>query len=267
MSDWFQDFRAVRNRYLIRGVLEARTGFRVGAGRDPHGVVTDLPVLRDGVGRPFLPGSSLKGVVRSQAERLLRALAHGEEEKRFACDPLEYGGCLAPKRENGKDDEGGGTWEWLQDRACAACATFGGLGLASHVRLFDAFPSGAASVQLRDGVALDRDLGRASDGKKFDFEVGVPGTRFDLRIDLENVMDWQVALVLFALDRIADGSTRIGGFGSRGLGDFGLHDRAVHRLELPDILAGRPGRLLNDETLATILGTLLTDGWNPRTKS
>jgi CRISPR/Cas system CSM-associated protein Csm3 (group 7 of RAMP superfamily) len=60
----------LRQRYLFAGVLTLDTGLHIGGGRDTS-AVTDSPVIRDGLGRPFIPGSSFKGAFRSAVERLL----------------------------------------------------------------------------------------------------------------------------------------------------------------------------------------------------
>ena len=267
-ADWFDDFSRLQSRYVIEGRLVARTGFRVGAGRAHGEIVTDLPVLLDGKGALFLPGSSLKGVVRSAAERLLRSLAnegHAEEHE-FACDPLDHGGCLRGGADAGSEERVASSrdiWQTLQRKACLACATFGGLGLASHARFFDASAAQPARAMVRDGVALDRDLGRASDGKKFDYEVGPAGTSFGLRVELENARPWQAGLVVWALDEVDRGSLRVGGFGSRGLGSFALEGRTIRKLALGDVLRGQGGSEEQPDALLTSLWGVPEDvaGW------
>jgi CRISPR/Cas system CSM-associated protein Csm3 (group 7 of RAMP superfamily) len=76
-------FAALKNRLTVGGVLVAQTGLRIGAGRDSEVTSNDLPVLRDALGRPFLPGASLKGVLRAQAEGLVRALAPALLDPKF----------------------------------------------------------------------------------------------------------------------------------------------------------------------------------------
>src|SRR5690606_22340524 len=69
-------------RTVLHLRLEATTAFRIGVGRSHDATTTDLPVLRDAAGVPVIPGSSLKGVVRSQIEALMRA------RNIEACDPF-----------------------------------------------------------------------------------------------------------------------------------------------------------------------------------
>ncbi len=53
----------------IDGVVVNTTPIRVGVGKDETGAA-DLPVIRDVDGEPYIPGSSIKGVLRSLAEKI-----------------------------------------------------------------------------------------------------------------------------------------------------------------------------------------------------
>ncbi len=70
-------------KLVYRGELELLTGLRVGASKESGQIGSvDLPVVRRVDNRqPYIPGSSIKGKLRS----LLR-LAHGESEVRFDND-------------------------------------------------------------------------------------------------------------------------------------------------------------------------------------
>ncbi|MEZ4864408.1 MAG: type III-A CRISPR-associated RAMP protein Csm3 [Caldilineaceae bacterium] len=74
-----QDLREIQllGRVFLRGNIRALTGLHIGgaAGNLEIGGV-DSPVIRDPLsGRPFIPGSSIKGKMRSLSERL-----HGKEQ-------------------------------------------------------------------------------------------------------------------------------------------------------------------------------------------
>jgi len=218
-------FDRLENRYRIEADLEARTAFRIGRGREHDAVSTDLPLLKGAGDRLFVPGSTWKGVVRSAAEQLLRGMAPPEAWKQAACDP--FGDSCEPAESRAERDalERASSADRIAAmraravRYCRACATFGAQGLASHVRFADT-PVRGATTLVRDGVGMDRDLARAADGLKYDFEVVEPGATLTLTVELENVRDWQVGLVLAVLDDLAQGFVRVGGFTSRGLGWF-----------------------------------------------
>ncbi|MCK6505018.1 CRISPR-associated RAMP protein Csx7 [Myxococcota bacterium] len=247
-------FDTLKNRYLIRADLKARTAFRIGRGKEFTAALTDLPQLMasdddQGGRRVLVPGSSWKGLFRSSAERLLRALG-----SQGACDPF-HDPCLKPLGDEEKKqaeklrarEQVQRARERLRDDICLACATFGAPGLASHVKTADCVLD--ASLQVRDGVAMDRDLGRASDRLKYDFEVVEPGANLALEIHLENATDWQVGLLLAMVEDLDAGFARVGGFGSRGLGWLGLNTLTVTRQSLADIVGRRPGTAISGDDL------------------
>src|SRR5689334_20300868 len=91
MTESALGFKTLQSRLHFHGALVARTGLRIGAGRDTDVAGHDLPVMRDPNGRPFIPGSSFKGVLRAQIESLLRSLSDDAEYQRqkLACYVLE----------------------------------------------------------------------------------------------------------------------------------------------------------------------------------
>ena len=74
-SESIHSFAALQNRLTIAGTLVALTALRIGAGRDTEVTSNDLPVLRDALGRPFIPGASLKGTLRARVEALINTIA------------------------------------------------------------------------------------------------------------------------------------------------------------------------------------------------
>lgn len=184
--------------------LEAVSGVRVGVGRAATVEVgTDLPVLRTPDGNPVIPGSSFKGVLRSAAERLLRA-----HNVSLACDPLASP-CIA-----GSETP---TYQELEDRLCWTCKLFGNPHWAARIQVGDLVARGARTF-VRDGVAIDRAESKAADRLKYDYEVVAPGAVFEGRIRMEDPAEGEVGLILAILDLIDLGVVTVGGGASRGLG-------------------------------------------------
>jgi CRISPR-associated RAMP protein (TIGR02581 family) len=76
-------FAALQNRLIVAGTLTAQTALRIGAGRSNAVSGSDLPVLRDAIGRPFIPGASLKGALRARAEALVQAVTSDQHAVGF----------------------------------------------------------------------------------------------------------------------------------------------------------------------------------------
>jgi CRISPR-associated RAMP protein (TIGR02581 family) len=218
----------------LRGWLMAETAFRIGAGRSSAVLGTDLPVVRDVQSKPYIPGSSFKGVLRSRLESLARAV---KDDRRLACRPTENAAwCIRDDelrdqkdalveqvrqrrlREQERDLR---LTEWIEQRSCLLCLTFGSPWLASKVFVRDLLVDERVwfgQFQVRDGVAIDRDTETADDGKLYDYEVVPSGSRFQCRLVVENAEAWQWGLVLLGLRAFETGSIALGGSKSRGLG-------------------------------------------------
>lgn len=192
--------------------------------RGPDAFVPDAPDMAfirmptlDGEA-PFLPGSSLKGVLRSGAEALLRGL--GED----ACDPTsgdrrQRGGC----------------------GRCRICRTFGSANLGAAVVLVgDGMPWSPDTDEagrrialqameqrrtVRTGVAIDRQRGSVAVGP-FDMEV-LAGVTFYPTITLRNPEPWQLHLLASALQLLNAGHLRIGSGTTKGLGQVRVAHSAV----------------------------------------
>ncbi len=184
--------------------LEAVTGVRVGAGRATAAAQTDAPVLRHPDNRPVIPGSSLKGSLRSAAERLLKPFG-----SKLACDIVSER-CLNHVR--GRDP----TPEEL-DALCSLCCLFGHPFLAGRLILEDLVAEDQRTI-VRDGVAIDRRELKQASGLKYNYEVVPPGTCFKGRIRIDDPQPHEVGLVLSLLDLLDEGFVTLGGGASRGLG-------------------------------------------------
>ncbi len=242
------NFHRLTSRLRITGMLETKTALRIGSGGGGDLDASDLPVLRDADGYPLIPGSSLKGVVRSTVESIVRgATVDGAAGDVWSCDPLSdevmETGATCGRHASGD----GARQQALSQRHCAVCRLFGSRVIASHVRFSDAMLHDAESlkrrgripVEVRDGVAIDRDLRTAHGGQKYDFEVIAPGTRFELEVFVENPEDWLMGLLVIGFDQVAEGFTAIGGFTSRGLGRVGIEWRAMTRYDARSLLDGK----------------------------
>ena len=172
----------------------------------------------DGQPSVYIPGSSLKGVLRSHAERLLTS-------EGLAITPtFDKEAWKVFNQKTPADEAHRGT--------CPLGRTFGSLNLKSRTAVTDFLPGGhspvgsgdrrrqlelANDVEIRNGVAIDRLLGSASGGALFDREAVVQG-RFDGRIVLRNAQLYQLALVLLVLRDLDEGFLQLGSSTSRGHG-------------------------------------------------
>lgn len=239
-------FDRFRNRVTLKGTLTAQTAFRIGAGRATGVTGTDLPVVRDALGKPYIPGSSFKGALRAYVESLVRSINAG---KKVACNPV------GKKEEWCLESAEGLSDEQLLKETCLVCRLFGSRWLASKVSIRDLLVDDDlwfGQFEVRNGVAIDRDTETAAQGLLYDFEVVPAGTRFSCEIVVENADEWELGLLMLGLHPFERGEAAIGGARSRGLGTVKIDWQERTRItaeNLLDWLAGevQPASITDDE--------------------
>lgn len=152
-------------RILARVVLEAETPLSIGSGVKT--VLTDSPILKDVNGFPYIPGSSIAGVIRHSL---------GEDKAKL----------LFGFKDNRNDDDCSAT---NGSRIIISEARLVGLdgkvldGILDFDRLDENLTSRFAKLPKRNHVRLS-DKGTAEDKGKFDEEVIYKGARFVFDIEL-----------------------------------------------------------------------------------
>lgn len=167
----------------------------------------------------YLPGSTLKGILRCHCERLARTLQPEDFSKelsprRLSCDPLDNEYSCSKQW---KDKKGASSEQIYRD-SCFVCRLFGNTALASRVRVSDAYPEDvdAIRVEERNGVAIDRVFGSVAHGP-FNYEVAVSGA-FTAGILVRNFTIAQLGLLALTLRDLEAGRLSVGFGKSRGLG-------------------------------------------------
>jgi CRISPR-associated RAMP protein (TIGR02581 family) len=163
----YRDFDEFKCLTQITGKLENITPLRIGVGREPPlESVVDLAVFRVN-GKPCIPGSSLKGVMRHWSEML-------ERSKGKIHDPWDL-----------KEIEN----EGKSGNFCSICGIFGSTELASHVRIYDSVPltDEPGIIFVKPGIAIDRDFGSVRGGAFFFEEFVRPGVEWKFQMDVINI--------------------------------------------------------------------------------
>lgn len=207
-------------RIAPQGPLLIKSGQEAGA--DP--TLLDMNFVRTNhaeLGRTvFLPGSSLKGTVRSYCEKIGRTVGLN------VCDPLGSKSCGRQLEQKARTGSGAEIYEKL----CPICRLFGHTVMASHVWFSDAYPTpetikAVNATEERDGVAIDRISGAVAVGP-FQLEVVTKGA-FEAQLTVRNFQLWQIGLLAIALRDLGAGRVPIGFAKSRGLGEVQLTYRRL----------------------------------------
>jgi CRISPR-associated RAMP protein (TIGR02581 family) len=227
-------FDVFKNRLELNGILTTVTALRISQGRSTEPIGSDLPVVKDSLGHPFIPGASFKGALRSRLESFLRGI-----NPQLAIDPSELTGSswmrwVKEQKKEFKKDDRALTEALLKDTDCVS-QVFGSPWIAGkfQVRDLTVLPEAwFGQYQERDGVAIDRDTETAADGKLYDFQVVPAGTPFEFRAVVENAEDWELGLLMIGLHQFENEMIPLGGGRSRGLG--------VVKLQLDEMLWVKP---------------------------
>lgn len=180
-------------RNLARIIIETKTPLAVGSGEKD--MVTDQVVARDVNGLPYIPGTSIAGIIR-----------HAVEEK----GKVEFFGLDSIKKNSGKGseiifssaqivDEDGKVIEGLINERSDYLAQFDELPIRQHVRI--------------------NEKGTAEKHGKFDEEVVYKGVRFCFEIELLS-KDKNDSKFRSVLSELANDIIRIGGGTRKGFGEI-----------------------------------------------
>lgn len=214
-------------KLILEGELECRTGLHIGAGKGSLEIGgADNPVVKDSFGRPYVPGSSLRGRLRSLLEQS-RGLAvpselvylsrrKGQEVRIHQSDRPDDEICLLFGRSAGRMEKAGG--ETLDNTQASP----------SRLAIYDA-PLDPESItpQMRENLddeltevksenAIDRITSQANPRT---LERVPAGARFHVRFVLDVLCEEDKelpALLVEGLRLLEDDS--LGGGGSRGSG-------------------------------------------------
>jgi CRISPR-associated RAMP protein (TIGR02581 family) len=212
-------FDTFKNRLEISGTLSTITALRIGAGRSLDPTSSDLPVMKDALGRPLIPGSSFKGAMRSRLESFLRGI-----DLTLANDPNElvdsyWMNRVKELKKTAVDDAS--LTQALIAMTDRVSLLFGSPWMAGKIQIQDLHvvtDLWFGQYQERDGVSIDRDTETAADGRKYDFQVVPAGTMFSFKAIVENASDAELGLLTICLTQFEDEMIPLGGGNSRGLG-------------------------------------------------
>lgn len=188
-------------------------------------------VLRTGDGVPFLSSSSIKGVLRSEFNRMPQA------KNEIECDIPGFGTVDL-------------TWtEVLFGFGSRDLDDERKLSVQGAMDISDAVLEGS-TTELRTHVRIDRKSRSAEDGGLFDSRVVSPGLKLQLRFRLKNVLETTpVGILFFILDELGKGNIAIGANSTIGLGRLkATHYEVTVRNEAGQILGvAEPFTLSGDD--------------------
>jgi CRISPR/Cas system CSM-associated protein Csm3 (group 7 of RAMP superfamily) len=217
----------------IRAICQALQPLHVGTGifvtPGDVGLESDVPLVKSFHqvdGRLTIPGSSIKGAVRSLVEAMTQSCVAKTKDRLHE----DYREC----RYNSKRHEG---------RLCPACRIFGAMGYQGQVSFSDAPLVAGESVILQippqyqpKGSSTRRYYPHAEqDGRDgtWPLEVAQTGSRFDVEVRFQNLDKAEVGLLLLALGQGEPPiCLKLGAGKSAGLGSVRFDELVAEQLDV-----------------------------------
>ncbi|MHA1222310.1 MAG: RAMP superfamily CRISPR-associated protein [Candidatus Heimdallarchaeaceae archaeon] len=220
-------FEKLEERIVIEGEIVTLSNLHVGTGGDTRPNQIDNPVIKLPTGETYIPGSSIKGVLRCENDRLMNSISELLPNQELKVCDLE------------QSPEPCGQ--------CVSCLLFGGK-TASSIKVND-FISETKKTYKRDGVSISRKTRKAISGRKYDVEVAPRGTIYKGTIIIENPKfgKQQYAKLggLLTLIHFFNNSNRaLGGATSRGFGEAIILPKIIKSFKAQDYLDCTTGTVL-----------------------
>lgn len=219
-------FHTFQNELQLEGKLQLQTALHIGAGNtglfgSGHEVVTTQS------GLPYIPGSSIKGVLRSLLERI--SSVDQLPKKGYAPPCISTSeSCIERtgdkgihKLENRRNLTAEAIAQQVATLSCPICHLFGNTMMAGKVQFFDCQVDEDSWMQQfdhRHGIMIDRDRLTVSGNRKYEFDAVPAGTVFHFSVRALNVTETEKVWLLAVLELLRQGDLIVGGKAARGLG-------------------------------------------------
>ncbi|RKZ32142.1 type III-A CRISPR-associated RAMP protein Csm3 [bacterium] len=224
-------------KIFIKGEIEALTGIAIGGvdvGLEIGGV--DKVIVRHPITKePYIPGSSLKGKIRSLLEKL-----HNLELKEIVSGKIYMHTCENPDCTlcnlfgRSADKAASNTRLIVRD---AKCTNIDWLGQATDTELPYAETKTEVIIDRITSAAQPRTFERVPAGAKFDLEMIL--TLYD-----GDKEDEYIKMIFEGLRLLQD--DYLGGSGSRGYGKVKVHIERIERKTAEDYINGQGAHVAND---------------------
>lgn len=242
------DLDIFRCEYLFYFKLVNITPLSIGSGKKPVDKA-DNPIVKitrfyngESSEEPYIPGSSLKGVLRSEAERFVRSVYDGDDPA-VICNIF----LGADKDESEKKREEDAKKNNSSYKPCLICSIFGGQTIASRIKIGNAFLTKyePKAIDIIRKVSINRLTGASHSRRLYDIEYLAPGQEFDWWVRIENIdllgnaqekYDKNVCTIIYyLLQKIINEGIEVGGRRSIGYGRLKVKEWHVKKYELDGI--------------------------------
>jgi CRISPR/Cas system CSM-associated protein Csm3 (group 7 of RAMP superfamily) len=188
----------VTGRFLTCGKLCLKSPLLIGTGEKTN---SEIPVLKDDKGKPYIPASSMNGVLRHYFYENIMLNDTDREQ-------IEY--------------------FWGSDKHKSDKDTY-----QSAFILQDLHAVNSPEITVRDGIKIDNKRGIAKDGWKFTYEVVEPGAEFVFNgeVVLREKFSGNMFLKIITtiIKALKNGEIAIGAMTTKGFGRCNLIEHSVYK--------------------------------------
>ena len=181
-------------KIILTGKLRLLSPAMIGSGRDER---TDMDLIRDSDGKPFIPATSFVGVLRHS----IKVKAEREQLERF------WGS------------------EKKKDKPLYQSALY-----CDDLSISDTKPE----ITIRDGVAINSKTGRAKEHAKYNYELIERDTIFNLRLEIDLIRGHELffkQMLATIIKVLQNGELRLGAKTRSGFGKVKLEDYKVYEFD------------------------------------
>ena len=239
-------FKTIRNLMKLKIKITPQTPLLVSSGKTFDVTRPDMEFFR--LNTPwgetiYIPGSSIKGVLRAGLEAVLG------ENKKFS----EYKCCTSEKMCHKIKTKNMRTNKVPYQEHCPVCRIFGSGDLASRLEISDVFPYGmddkpeakekkiletGKMMSSRTGIQIDRKTGKTKGGALFEYEIFSGGELFG-EFSFTNYELHQPGLLFTLFALAGEGFLRFGHSKSRGLGVLKFDPVSIKILQMGPLKGDR----------------------------
>lgn len=208
-------FETLKEIFEIEVEYTTKSALAIGAGKEVALSAVESPVIQIG-GQPVIPGSSIKGALRSLLEAMMSnaglrvclpeaAIPQSEMRKKeqYAEKLNRKPPCSPPE-------------------VCPICEIFGTAGLSGRAIFLDARPVEGQETELitRTHVALTRDTKAVAGGKLLELQAVEAGFKFNGLVRLINPERWHIGAIIRGVEDL--GLVGIGAKKTAGYGELAV---------------------------------------------
>lgn len=233
-------FRELKNEAKITVLLHTKSPLAIRSAQHKmlNPALPDMQCIKSryrGKDTVIVPGSSLKGVIRSRYEKVVSL----------------FGGSCCDIFNSNSPCNDGEKWKkmsyeekksYAYKDICPVCRLFGSQLIASRIYFADAYPVGDFVLGERTGVGINRITGAAQNSVRYDFEIVEEGS-FQAEITLKNYELYQMALLMYVLKDLDEGYVSLGSASTRGYGRMEVQNLEVCLREYRKNVTGWKGAL------------------------